>query len=79
MSTIEAVGEARGDEVLALVGQRLDAVATDQDFRARLLGPIYDENSEVTRFILSTLAEDAMTKETKVDLAAEEQPIRMDD
>ncbi len=73
MTTIDAVGDARGDDVLTLVGEKLNAVsASDEEFRARLLGRIYEENTDVARFVLTTLAEDAMTKETKVDLWRQE-------
>ncbi|HMR49035.1 MAG TPA: DUF262 domain-containing HNH endonuclease family protein [Arachnia sp.] len=73
MTTIDAVGDARGAEVLEIVNEKLNAVsASDEDFRARLLGPIYEENTDITRFILATLAEDAMTKETGVDLWRQE-------
>lgn len=48
------------------------ASATDEEFRARLVGRIYQENTDVARFVLATLAEDAMTKETKVDLWRQE-------
>ncbi|KQY51560.1 DUF262 domain-containing protein [Nocardioides sp. Root140] len=41
---------------------------TDDAFRERLLGPVYEDNSDVTRFILTSLAEDAMTKENTQDL-----------
>lgn len=73
MTTIDAVGDARGDGVLVVVSERLSAVsATDDEFRARLQGRIYEENIDVTRFVLATLAEDAMTKETEVDLWRQE-------
>ncbi|MGO4600383.1 DUF262 domain-containing protein [Terrabacter sp. 2YAF2] len=73
MTTIDAVGDARGDEVLAVVRARLNAVsATDAEFRARLVGRIYEENTDVARFVLAMLAEDAMTKETEVDLWRQE-------
>lgn len=73
MTTIDAVGDARGDDVLTLIGEKLNAVsASDEEFRARLLGRIYEENTDVARFVLTTLAEDAMTKETKVDLWRQE-------
>jgi hypothetical protein len=42
--------------------------ATDEVFRSKLLGPIYEENFGVTRFVLCSLAEQAMTKETEVNL-----------
>ncbi|WP_338752257.1 GmrSD restriction endonuclease domain-containing protein [Janibacter alittae] len=73
MTTIDAVGDARGDEVPAVVGERLNAVsATDEEFRARLAGRIYEENTDVARLVLATLAENAMTKETEVDLWRQE-------
>ncbi|AXJ10227.1 DUF262 domain-containing protein [Arthrobacter sp. PM3] len=73
MTSIITVGEARGDEVLAVVKELLNAAsATDEEFRARLVGRIYQENTDVARFVLATLAEDAMTKETKVDLWLQE-------
>lgn len=73
MTTIDAVDDARGDEVLAVVGEKLNAASvSDEEFRARLLGRIYEENTDVARFVLATLAEDAMTKETTVDLWRQE-------
>lgn len=73
MTTTDAVGDARGDEVLAVVSERLNAVsASDEEFRARLQGRIYEENTDVARFVLATLAEDAMTNETRVDLWRQE-------
>lgn len=73
MTTIEEVGDSRGDAVVSVVGDRLRTVsATDDEFRVRLEGRIYEENTDVARFILTTLAEDAMTRETAVDLWAQE-------
>lgn len=73
MTTIEAVGDARGGEVLEVVAERLNAVsAADHEFRERLLGRMYEESTDVARFVLATLAEDAMTKETRVDLWRQE-------
>lgn len=73
MTTIDELGPSRGDAVLELVGAKLKAVsASDEEFRGRLLGRIYEENTDVARFILTTLAEDAMTKETAVDLWRQE-------
>lgn len=37
-----------------------------------MAGPIYEENSNVARFVLTALSEDAMTKETRTDLWAQE-------
>jgi hypothetical protein len=57
------------DDVVKVVRQELlNISADDESFRRRLTGPIYDENSDVARFILATLAEDEMTKETMRDL-----------
>jgi hypothetical protein len=64
----ESSGLAEGD-IVALTYQHLLSIsASDEEFRKRLAGPIYDENTDVARFILATLAEDAMTKETWKDL-----------
>ena len=38
------------------------------NFSKKLEGPVYDENSGVTRFILCKLAEKGMTGETFIDL-----------
>jgi hypothetical protein len=73
MTTIADVGCARGDDVLEIVGEKLSSVsASDDEFQERLKGRIYEENTDVARFALTTLAEDAMTKETKVDLWRQE-------
>ena len=40
----------------------------DTTFAQRLMGPIYEDSSDVARFILATLTEDAMTKESTQDL-----------
>ena len=73
MTTIDAVGDARGNDVLKVVREKLNSVsASDEEFRARLLGRIYEENTDVARFVLTTMAEDAMTKETWADLWRQE-------
>ena len=48
--------------------QLISVSASDQVFRSKLEGPIYEENAGVTRFILCALAEQWMTKESWVDL-----------
>ncbi|MBB5999728.1 DUF262 domain-containing protein [Streptomonospora salina] len=69
MTTIEEIGGTRGEDVLRLITKRLtEASATDEDFRKNLLGRIYEENTDVARYILTTLTEDAMTRETDVNL-----------
>ena len=43
-------------------------VASDEEFRAKLEGNIYDENAGVTRFILCKIEESHQTRETMTDL-----------
>lgn len=69
MATIDKLGNTSGDAVVSLVRTELISVsADDESFRSKLQGPIYEENSGVTRFVLCALAEQSMTKETWVDL-----------
>lgn len=69
MATIDKLANASGDAVVSLVRTELISVsAGDESFRSKLEGPIYEENSGVTRFVLCALAEQSMTKETWVDL-----------
>jgi hypothetical protein len=73
MTIIEKIPGHVAADVAGIVAQELrDASSSDDEFRQRLDGPIYDENSDVARFILTTLSEDAMTKETRQDLWAQE-------
>ncbi len=69
MAMIDRLSGLSGAGVVALVRQELLAVSADDEvFRSKLLGPIYEENFGVTRFVLCSLAEQAMTKENWVDL-----------
>lgn len=69
MATIDKLSNASGDAVVSVVRTELISVsAGDESFRSKLEGPIYEENSGVTRFVLCALAEQSMTKETWVDL-----------
>jgi hypothetical protein len=73
MTIIEKVSGHASAEIVDIVTQELrDASSSDEEFRSRLEGPIYEENSDVARFILTALSEDAMTKETRTDLWAQE-------
>lgn len=73
MTIIEKVYGQASAEVVDIVAQELrDASSSDEEFRSRLEGPIYEENSDIARFILTALSEDAMTKETRTDLWAQE-------
>ena len=69
MSTIDKVAELWGAAVVTTIRDELLAVsASDETFRSKLAGPIYEENAGVTRFVLCALAEQSMTKESRVDL-----------
>lgn len=69
MGIIDKLAGQAGHTVVDTVRQQLLAVSANDDaFRAKLEGPIYDENVGVTRFILCALAEQGMTRETWVDL-----------
>jgi len=69
MDLIEQVNSRRGDKVEDAVREGLRRVsATDDQFLEKLSGQIYDENSDVARFVLVSLAEQGFTKETWTDL-----------
>ncbi|MFT3860625.1 DUF262 domain-containing protein [Micropruina sp.] len=73
MDVISRLDGVVGDDAVAVVSAELTgASSSDETFRERLESAIYEENTDVTRFVLTTLAEDAMTKETKVDLWVQE-------
>lgn len=73
MTMIEQLDGLRGAEVVDVIAKGLaDVSSSDAEFRKRLEGPIYEENTDVARFLLTTLSEDAMTKETRMDLWAQE-------
>lgn len=44
------------------------ASATDEEFHTALTGPVYDLNADIVHFILTSLAEQHMTRETHQDL-----------
>lgn len=69
MGTIDKVVDLSGAAVVKAIREELVAVsASDKIFRTKLEGAIYEENAGVTRFVLCSLAEQGMTKETWVDL-----------
>jgi hypothetical protein len=69
MATIDKVANILGDAVLTTIREELLGVsASDQVFRSKLEGAMYQENAGVTRFVLCAVAEQSMTKETWVDL-----------
>jgi hypothetical protein len=69
ITIIDKIKGLSGEAVYDSIIDQLVAVSSSDDtFRQKLEGPIYDENAGVTRFILCALAEQAMTKETLLDL-----------
>jgi uncharacterized protein with ParB-like and HNH nuclease domain len=58
-----------GESLASFIKDKLIKVsANDAVFEEQLRGPIYDENTAVTRYILTAMARQGMTKETEVDL-----------
>lgn len=69
MSIISEVSGMTGQRIVETVRKRLrKVVSSDTEFYSKLTGPLYNENADVTRYILIALAQDAMTKETFTDL-----------
>jgi uncharacterized protein with ParB-like and HNH nuclease domain len=69
MGIRDRLEELKEEAVSDIIKRELIRIsAPDEAFRKKLEGPIYDENPRVSRFILCALAEQAMTKETWVDL-----------
>ncbi len=59
-------GGLRGADVARYIKRRIvDVSASDATFRERLEGPIYDVNPDMTRYILTVLAEPSVTKEMR--------------
>lgn len=73
MKIIENLNGLKGVEIVSVVSNQLLSVASDDNrFREQLEGPIYADNTEVTRFILYAIEERAMTREKRVDLWAKD-------
>ena len=69
MTIIDKLNGMAGAAIPQTIQNQLIAIsASDDVFQHKLEGPIYEENAGVTRFILCALAEQAMTKETWLDL-----------
>ena len=69
MSIIDEIQGCTGESIVNYVEKKLiEESASDELFRSKLCGPIYSENTGVTRFVLYTLAQEKMTRETEVDL-----------
>lgn len=69
MSIIAEVSVMRGHQIVDATRRRLRKVVSGDDaFYAKLLGPLYNENADVTRYLLVALAQSDMTHETFTDL-----------
>lgn len=69
MSIIGEVSGMAGQGIVDAVKKRLRRVASDDEtFYAKLTAPLYNENADVTRYILIALARAGMTNETFTDL-----------
>lgn len=68
ISICEGIEDERieGVDVARYIKRRLvDVSSSDASFKERLEGPIYDVNPDMTRYILTVLAEPSVTKEMK--------------
>jgi hypothetical protein len=69
MLLIDNICFLKGESIPRYIESEIIGIsASDEAFRTKLEGPIYEENSWVARFILCSLAEQHMTRETQVDL-----------
>lgn len=74
MSIIVEVRSNPETDIKSVVLARLsDVSSSDEEFRNALTGPIYELNTDMVRFILTTLAEDHMTIENAQDLWSRKQ------
>ena len=71
MKIIDEINSKKGNLVVQTIGKELSNISTlDGIFIEKLNGPIYDQNIGATRFLLCSLEEQNMTKETFKDLWA---------
>jgi hypothetical protein len=69
MELVARLRDADASERKAIILSELESVsASNDEFYQWLSGPLYDLNAEVVRFILTHLAEQGMTLETRQDL-----------
>ncbi|NLA64887.1 MAG: DUF262 domain-containing protein [Leucobacter sp.] len=69
MDLIQKLRTAEPADFMQILRTSLAAVsADDEHFERILLGPVYDLNTDVVRFILTDIAEQGMTRETFQDL-----------
>jgi uncharacterized protein with ParB-like and HNH nuclease domain len=69
MSIVSRAKDLKGDAIPNLIKDELKSkVCSDAEFEDKLKNPLYEDNKDATRFILCSLAEKNMTKETWTDL-----------
>jgi len=71
IALIETLRGKPADDVLSLIRQEFHQqgwIATDELFRTKLEGNLYDENVDATRFLLCKIEESRQTKEKFTDL-----------
>lgn len=71
IALIETLRGKPADDVLSLIRQEFHQqgwIATDEQFRTKLEGNLYDENVDATRFLLCKIEESRQTKEKFTDL-----------
>lgn len=69
LDIIESIHKLSGNAVIEYIYTALIEVsASDEQFILKLKGPLYDENYDVTRFILCSVEEAHQTKEIHTDL-----------
>jgi hypothetical protein len=73
MNLNNSLKEKKGNEVYEEIKKTLTSQsASDQKFEEKLRGPVYDENTDATRFLLCFYEEKFNTKEHLVDLWSQE-------
>lgn len=73
MDITSSIKNLIGQEIVEKIYEKFIKIsATDEDFRKSLSGSLYSENSTVVKFLLCSLEEDSMTRETQRDLWATE-------
>lgn len=69
LDIIENIHRLSGKSIVEIIKKSLiDVSASDEQFMGKLNGPLYDENYDVTRFILCSIEEEHQTKEIHTDL-----------
>lgn len=69
MDIIENIKNMNGEEICKFIKNNLKEIsASDEIFKQKLSGPVYDENPEATRYILCSIEALHQTKETYTDL-----------